>query len=168
MKMTRNWLILSSAALAIATTPGTAAQASSDALRACRAETDDARRLACYDREVDRIGQEQATRAAESPPVLTPEDQFGRTDMMAHEESERRNKESRELGELITTCTEIWTRSDGLMVFTLENGQVWKQNAPDPFFRLKAGEKVKIQPAALGSFLLSGSSKRSTRVARVK
>ncbi len=34
--------------------------------------------------------------------------------------------------------------------------------------RLKTGDKVKIQPAALGSFLMSGPSKRSTRVTRVQ
>jgi hypothetical protein len=41
-------------------------------------------------------------------------------------------------------------------------------NRPDPFFRIKTGDKVRIQPAALGSFLLSGPSKRSTRVSRTK
>lgn len=161
-------IVLSCVVALFAIPPVAAAQNQDVALRACRAEPDDARRLACYDREMDRIGKEQATVAAESPPVLTPEEQFGRTGAMARDESDRKNKETRDLGELIATVTEIWTRSDGLMVYTLDNGQVWKQNAPDPHFRLKAGEKVKIQPAAMNSFLLSGPSKRSTRVSRLK
>ena len=161
--------IVQSCVVALFAIPLVAAAQNQDvALRACRAEPDDARRLGCYDREMDRIGKEQATVAAESPPVLTPEEQFGRTGAMAREESDRKDQETRNLGELIATVTEIWTRSDGLMVFTLDNGQVWKQNAPDSHFRLKSGERVKIQPAAMSSFLLSGPSKRSTRVSRLK
>lgn len=168
MTMTGKRMILWCVAVMFTIPPVAVAEDPGGALRACRAEADDTRRLACYDREMDRIGQKQATLDAETPPALTPEEQFGRTGKMASEETERRNKETRDLGELVATCTEIWTRSDGLMVFTLENGQVWKQNAPDAFFRLKAGDKVKIQPAAMNSFLLSGPSKRSTRVSRVK
>lgn len=147
-------------------------------LRACRAEVDDAKRLACYDREVDRLGTQaasagaapaaSATPAAPAAPALTPEERFGRTGAMTRDEADRKDQESRGLAELHATVTEIWTRADGLMVFTLDNGQIWKQVRPDSLFRLKAGEKVKIQPAALGSFLLSGPSKRSTRVSRVK
>jgi hypothetical protein len=145
------------------------AEEAEPALRACRAEVDDARRLVCYDREMDRIGKTPDPAAA---PVETektsPEERFGRSGALAREEIDRKNDESRELGELLATVTEIWTRSDGLMVLTLDNGQVWSQNRPDPFFRIKTGDQVKIQPAAMGSFLLSGPSKRSTRVSRTK
>lgn len=134
-------------------------------LRTCRSEPDDAKRLACYDREADRLGTQAAPPAA---PPLTPEERFGRTGAMIRDESDRKEQESRELGELRATVTEIWTRADGLMVLTLDNGQIWKQVRPDSAFRLKAGEKIRIQPAALGSYLLSGESKRSTRVSRVK
>jgi len=57
---------------------------------------------------------------------------------------------------------------DGLMTFTLDNGQVWRQNTPDSKFHLKEGDRVKIQPGSLKSFILSGPSKKSTRVTRVK
>lgn len=138
-------------------------------LRACRSEADDAKRLACYDREVDRPGTLAASPgAAPAAPALTPEERFGRTGAMNREQTERRKDEPRQLGTLNATVTEIWTRADGLMVLTLDNGQIWRQIRPDSLFRLKAGEKVKIQPAALGSFLLSGPTKRSTRVSRVK
>ncbi len=166
-----------------------AARASGDAdaaLIACRAETDDSRRLACYDRAMDRelaavlpaaprATPQAAPQAAppaapptEAPTVLTAEEKFGREGAMAREETEQREQESRALGELQAKVTGIWTRSDGLMVVTLDNGQVWKQNRPEGFFRLKAGDTVKIQPAALGSFLMTGPSKRSTRVTRVR
>ena len=95
------------------------------------------------------------------------EEQFGRRGTLAREEKDRERNQARQ-GELTATVREIWTRSDGLMVMTLDNGQVWSQNAPDPFFRLKNGDKVKIQPASMGSYLLSGPAKRATRVTRTK
>lgn len=137
-------------------------------LTACRSEVDDTKRLACYDREVDRLGTQAASPgAAPAAPTLTPEERFGNTGAMNREEADRKKMEPRQLSELNATVTEIWTRADGLMVLTLDNGQIWKQVRPDSLFRLKVGEKVKIQPAALGSFLLSGPTKRSTRVSRV-
>lgn len=142
-----------------------AAEDTGAALRTCRSERDDVKRLACYDREADRLGTQAAPPAA---PPLTPEERFGRTGAMNREDADRKAQESRELGELRATVAEIWTRADGLMVLTLDNGQIWKQVRPDSVFRLKTGEKVRIQPAALGSYLLSGESKRSTRVSRVK
>jgi hypothetical protein len=150
-----------------------AAQDAAQVLQGCRAEADDARRLACYDRAMDRAAETSKPAATNQPvaasaPEPTPEERFGRTGAMAREEIERKSEESRELGELTATVTEIWTRSDGLMAFTLDNGQTWSMNRPDSLFRIKNGDKVKIQPAALGSFLLSGPSKRSTRVTRTK
>ncbi len=168
------WLLPWFAMMSVASPAGAADDADA-ALRACRAETDDARRLACYDREMDRIAGEPAATAAAPPAppaaplaVRTAEERFGREGAITRKEADRQEQESRELGVLQATVMEIWTRSDGLMVFTLDNGQVWTQNRPDSFFRLKAGDTVKIQPAALNSFLLSGPSKRSTRVSRLK
>lgn len=156
--------LLASLALFSALPFAAAAKEAESPLKACRAETDDVRRLACYDREVDRLA--DAPQPAEAP-VLTPEEQFGRRGTLAREEVDREREEIRQ-GELTALITEVWTRSDGLMVMTLDNGQVWAQNRPDSLFRIKTGDKVKIQPASMGSYLLSGPSKRSTRVTRTK
>lgn len=145
-----------------------AADGTPAALRACRAMADDDARLACYDREADRVAALPAAEAEPAAPALSPEERFGRRGAIAREEEDREKAEMRELGEMHATVTEIWTRSDGLMRISLDNGQVWSQNRPDPFFRLKTGEKVKIQPAALGSFLMSTPAKRSTRVTRIQ
>jgi len=165
----RRWLVPVIAA-ALSLPLQAAADDAQTALRTCRAEPDDARRLACYDREMDRAGNAPMPVAAASAeaPELSPEQRFGRRGSMTREEADRKEQESRELGELTATVVEIWTRSDGLTVMTLDNGQVWAQSRPDPFFRIKNGDRVKIQPAALGSFLLSGPSKRSTRVTRTR
>jgi hypothetical protein len=164
-------------ALAIAVPAAAGAQDRDAALQACRAETDDAHRLACYDRVFPRPERQpeaagRAPAAAPATPAAAPEstaeERFGRGGAMIREESDRKDKESRDLGELNATVTGIKTRSDGLMVITLDNGQVWTQNRPDSFFRLKTGDPIKIEPAALNSYLMSGPSKRSTRVSRLK
>jgi hypothetical protein len=151
------------------------------ALRACRALLDDAERLACYDREIDRATEKSvpAETAAQVPPPSAPapapaeepasaEDRFGRDRAIENEQRERVHKESRELGELKALVESIETRIDGLMTITLDNGQVWRQSRPDSLFRLKAGDAVTIQPGALKSYLMTGPSNRSTRVARIK
>lgn len=178
MKMMGRRMVLTCVAAMLAIPSIAAAEDAGALLRACRGEKDDTKRLACYDREIDRVdGQPvagstasaaSATPAAPAAPEPTAEERFGHTGAMNREEADRKKEEPRQLSELHATVTEIWTRADGLMVLTLDNGQIWKQIRPDSHFRLKAGEKVKIQPAALGSFLLSGPSKRSTRVSRVK
>jgi len=174
--------------LILATTPALAATDISAAVRACRAETDDARRLACYDRVTDgaraaaptaaatpKSAAPVAAAAAPSAPAAAPvaaaasaEDNFGRERQVAAEEQKRQQDAARSLGELEASVTGIETRMDGLMTFTLDNGQVWRQNTPDSKFHLKEGDRVKIQPGSLKSFILSGPSKKSTRVTRVK
>lgn len=57
--------------------------------------------------------------------------------------------------------------SDGHMVFTLDNDQVWRQiEAVDML--VQPGEAVSISRAMLGSFWLKMSSARGCRVTRVR
>jgi len=172
-----------------ATLPAAAADESRAELSACRSLADDAQRLACYDRAVGRwLAQPAVQKPAAAPPAAaapaataaagaaapaaaaaaTAEDNFGRDRVIAAEESKRREQEARAAGELNATVTALETRMDGLMTITLDNGQVWRQSRPDSMFRLKVGDPVKIQPGSLKSFILSGPSKRSTRVSRVQ
>lgn len=169
--MHRQWNVVSLIAALLAIPAAALAEDAGNEVKACRSEPDDAHRLACYDRAVERMHEGDASTAAgpvAAEPALSPEERFGRTGAMTRAESDRKENQARELDELEASVTEVWTRSDGLMSITLDNGQVWKQNRPDPFFRIRIGDKVKIQPAALGSFLLSGPSNRSTRVTRTK
>ena len=159
----------------------------SSAVKACRAESDDARRLACYDRAAGResgaapAAATTAAAAAAAPAATAPvaasagpaqpprsEDNFGRERQLAHEEDKKREEASRAVGELRASIISIETRMDGLMTFTLDNGQVWRQNRPDSRFSIKQGDAVLIQPGSLNSFILSGPNKKSTRVTRVK
>jgi hypothetical protein len=156
-------------------------------LDTCRSLANDAERLACYDRAAGRILAQPVTpapapaaaaaaapaaaaTAAANAPASTPgaADNFGRERVLAAEEAKRQEQETREIGELSANVTDIDTRMDGLMTITLDNGQVWRQTRPDSMFRLKTGDRVKIQPGAMKSFILSGPTKKSTRVSRVQ
>jgi hypothetical protein len=147
------------------------------AVKACRAESDDARRLACYDRAAGRgsVAAPEAPAPSAAPagpaqpaPAARSEDNFGRERQLAHEEDKKREEATREVGELRASIISIETRMDGLMTFTLDNGQVWRQNRPDSRFSIKQGDVILIQPGSLNSFILSGPNKKSTRVTRVK
>jgi hypothetical protein len=191
--------LVTSLFFALTALPTFAAEGLGEAMRACQAEADDARRLACYDRVTGRAQPKptvasaapkasapaaapKPTPAAAAPSVAAPtaaatvatpaastaEENFGRERAMAAEEERRKTEESRELGELSALVTDIDTRMDGLRTITLDSGQVWRQNTPDSKFRLNAGDRVRIQPGSLKSFILSGPTNRSTRVTRVK
>ena len=150
------------------------------AVNACRAEADDARRLACYDRAVGRATNTvpATTPAAAATPApapapapaapAKPEDSFGRERQIAYEEDQKRAEATRDVGELQATIVGLEKRMDGLMTFTFDNGQVWRQVRPDSKFSIKKGDAIRIQPGSLGSFILSGPTKKSTRVTRVK
>jgi hypothetical protein len=58
-------------------------------------------------------------------------------------------------------------RSNGALVISLDNDQVWMQNQPTEYFPLKVGDAVEIRSAALGSFMMFAPSKRATRVTRI-
>jgi hypothetical protein len=155
-----------------------AAEDIGDAVKACRAEADDARRLACYDLAAGRTGDVAAgsapaapagaTAAAPATAAAKPEDNFGRERQLAREEDKEREAATRAVGELRAAIVAIEKRIDGLMTFTLDNGQVWRQNRPDSMFSIKQGDAVLIQPGSLNSFILSGPNKKSTRVTRIK
>lgn len=168
---------------AVAAVPALAAEDLADAIRACRSEADDARRLACYDRaagaggaalEAPAAATAAAPAAAAAPVAPAPaaaapsEDDFGRERQMEYEEEQKRSEASRAVGELESSITAIEKRIDGLMTFTLDNGQVWRQVRPDSRFSIKEGDAIRIQPGSLGSYILSGPTKKSTRVTRVK
>jgi hypothetical protein len=168
--MSANWVRLSVlTALLMVVVPESSARDLSAGLEKCRAEKDDTRRLACYDGLSAEPGDQLAKAGAETADTpKSSEEQFGYEGALAREESDRAKEEARGLGRLEATVTGISTRGDNTLVVTLDNGQVWTQNRPDAFFRLKVGEKISIEPGVLGSFLMISPHKRTARVSRQK
>jgi hypothetical protein len=129
------------------------ADALHDELRVCRDLPDDDARLICT---------VVATGAAVD---LSQEDLFGKTgDEVGRTVEEATGSER--IDSLSATVTKLQQYSYGKVLITLDNGQLWKQ-IDTSNLRLRAGDAVVIERAALGSFMLKKQgSKRSMRVSR--
>ena len=152
-----------------------AAAPAAPGIESCPKIADDKQRLACFDREFARL--QQPSKAAEPPPAalvaptaaatqLTPEQRMGLT---SEQILQRQNSPSApDLKELTVKIQEVWANSTGRGLFSLENGQIWRQVEPDPNFRVKPGDTVHITKGALGSYFMSVNAHMSTRVTRTK
>jgi hypothetical protein len=167
-------VLVTGIALQASAEPNATASAVPASLRACAEEKDDAQRLACFDREIARLGGSQTSDSAERAPApaaakLTPEERFGRQGgAVALEQSKREKATTPAIKELTATVVALSTRAYGEIVMTLDNGQVWSQTTYDQHFSCKVQDKVTIRAGVLGSFTLYAPSGRSTRVTRLR
>lgn len=121
----------------------------------CVTESDGARRLACYDKAMQR---------PDNTP--TPEQRFGLTpgQVLQKQHLEAPPKD------LTSQVVSVGRSSQGVRL-TLANGQVWTAQSPsEPDLSIEVGDTVTVSRAVLGSFLLSTSrsGNRSMRVNRLK
>lgn len=152
-------------------------------LVACAQQPADGDRLACYDREVAKLlaesmtelpGGEGAATAGSAALTGTPtpaerDPQPDAATLVAEFGIEARHEQDRErLSELHAAIASIDTSSTGKRTFTLDNGQVWAEQSATRRLKLNEGDKIRIEPASLGSFRLFGNGKLSTRVERVR
>jgi len=178
----------------IAMTAGTAlAPTSSPALSACSQETDAAKRLACFDRASGAGSPPAAVAPAAVAPAVTapavtapavsapadatpaavapvvapaaaaatpPADTFGLS-----EAKEDKKKEKEQSVEARVASVERGPR--GLMVMTLDNGQVWQQSDPKAI-GIKPGASVKITRLLFGSYWARISGTEGTSVKRLR
>jgi hypothetical protein len=122
-------------------------------LRACTQEHDDGRRLACFDRETVALPSQDR----EQKQVRASQPEFGLIDKP---NDARPQKETERLAA-------VTQRPHGALVFSLENGQLWKAT-DQQYFPMHVGDSVTIHAGALGSFWLSAAgSNRTVRVTRV-
>jgi hypothetical protein len=164
--------------------PAVTVAASTAAIESCTKLTDDKERLACFDKEVaaqiahESRGAADAARPAPpasaptassgsaTPPKLTAEQKMG----LAPERIQKLEAPADAAAPLKTLTANIQgvrTDADGREVFTLENGQVWRQVELEPRFTVHPGDTVKIERGVFGSFFLSANVHSNTRVTRV-
>ena len=147
-----------------------AAYASTDGdLASCRTITEDAARLACYDKLPDQPTPGLATVVPVAPSAAaaspSPETLFGR-DTVESEDMVRRAAGISRLDEVTSRVSGVEKNPLGKLVLSLDNGQVWVQ-LDSSTFRVESGDVVRIRRAALGSYLLTGTGgKRTIRVRR--
>jgi hypothetical protein len=124
-----------------------------EGLRHCANETDQAKRLSCFD-----------SLAAALPKVEA--DQFGLTADIAHKRDpvvERPPVEETLTG----TIKAMHTAPRGELVFVLNNQQVWIQAEVNTRIQFAVGETVHIEHGAMGSLWLTVDKARKTKVKRI-
>jgi hypothetical protein len=122
----------------------------------CVTEIDDLRRLACYDKAMQR--------PASGP---TPEQRFGLTPGQVLEKQHLESPPK----DLTSQVVAVSRSSQGVVRLTLANGQVWTAQSPsEPDLSIEVGDSVTLTRAVLGSFLLTSArtGNRSMRVNRLK
>jgi hypothetical protein len=158
-------LLLVGCSLAAAA-PVILAQTIPASVSACAGETDDARRLACYDREMAR---ELARLQTSAPPAAKPEDEFGLSERERRKQVEERAPERpAKLQKLVAAVDRVSSDAAGLAVIELANGQVWRQTEQVNGFYINSGESVTITPGALTSFWVKVDSRPPAHVRRVR
>jgi biotin carboxyl carrier protein len=173
--MTRTLLLILVAAFVAR--PALADESIEDKLRACANETDDAARLACFDKATkpakppapvaaeatptpaaEPVAAEAAPTPAPAPtPAVDPVADFGND-----------AKKEDEITEISATVVEVRKRTRGQYVVTLDNGQVWTEKDAEPYLRIKVGDTIRIKRVAMGGYRLVGRGNRATAVVRVE
>lgn len=157
-------------------------------LQACTEETDTARRLECFDREMARL-----RAAPESPPApaATPEPVVAETTPVAAVPAPAAKSEETApssvaatmassadddfgmpdegLEQISATVVNIMKRPYGEMVILLDNGQIWEQKHRDNRFRLKVGDDFTVSEGLISGYrLTAGGRNHSIQVERLK
>jgi DNA primase large subunit len=146
--------------------------ASIEKLSACRAITDGAARLACFDREVAAFDTAVRDRKVA---VIDQEDMrktrrtlFGialpRVKLFGDAEDG-----TPEIKEVTATIKATSQGEGGRIVFTLEDGAIWAQTDDYPvFYSVNAGQKVTLKRASFGSYFADFEKSVTVRAKRLR
>ena len=152
-------------------------------IRQCAAESDDTRRLACYDRQFRVLDaraatpvQPRATAAAQPatvlgatppvPPAATAEQRFGMNGQV--ERSNPTTQQAPKIEQLTGRIAAIGYKPRGESIIKLENGQVWEEADGEEPVNLKVGDEVTIDTGLMGAYWLRFGKHGSVRVKRTR
>ena len=143
------------------------------ALLACRNISDAAARLACFDREAAALAPAPrasgaAPTAVRPAPALDPQQQFGLPERAVAAKEVAAGTRAADATKIEARLVEIVPAVDGRAVFTLDNGQVWRQLSQEGDLLAKQGDAVTISRGLLGSYWLALKSKRGCKVTRLR
>jgi len=138
----------------------------------CRQIEDPEARLACFDREVDRVYQARESKdlviADREQMKETRKGLFGFTLPKIGIFGGGDDDKEEEISEITTTITSFGRMSNGRAIFTVEGGARWMQTDNIPVLGSPdAGDSVVIETAAMGSYKAKIGKKRAIRVKRV-
>jgi hypothetical protein len=153
-----------------ASVPLATAQDSLANIRRCAAEPDDARRLACYDRQF-RVLDANPPPAPKVAPVPPPEDPAAAERSFGMNGQVERNNPAGQpprLQKLTGRIAATWYKAHGETVIRLENGQVWEEADGEPTITLKVGSEVTIDTGVMGAYWLLYGRSGGVRVKRTR
>jgi hypothetical protein len=159
-------------------------------LLACRALSDSAARLACFDRETAGWAIAPAAVVSAAPaaapesssafatanvsapgnaaPVLDARQTFGLNDSAIAAQEAAAGARPQKLTKIEARIVGLSLTGEGRTLFTLDDAQVWRQieSEADPLAKL--GDSVTISRGMLGSYWLQLKSRRGCKVTRVR
>ncbi|GAA0638065.1 hypothetical protein [Brevundimonas lenta] len=138
-------------------------------LVACRAVTDNAARLACYDAAAGAL--DSAERQGEVVVIDRAQVNETQRQLFGFEMPSLPrlfgNAAAAQIDSIETTLQSASLAGDGHWVFRLADGGVWRQIDSEPVrFRNRAGQEVRVRKASLGSYMLTVDGSRAVRVRR--
>lgn len=143
-------------------------------LLACREIRAPAARLACYDRTAaalePRVG---APRASTTPLIvpprpLDPKKTFGLPEGVVINKEIAAGMRAPAVREITARLVGLSRAGDRRMIFTLSNGQVWRQLLPQGGLLVRVGDEVRISRGWLGSYWLKLPSGSDCKVDRLR
>jgi len=161
--------LLSFGAGAWAQTPAPGTAGAIKALSACRAETKDAARLACYDRaaagllDAERAGEVVVVDRAQANAARRQAFGFNLPSLNFLSQGARSPK----LDRVELTLARVTTAPGGKLILRTEDGQVWRQTdtvslGSPP----RRGSKLVVRSAVLGSYFMNIDGQTAIRVRR--
>lgn len=143
----------------------------SQQLEQCRDVANDLQRLACYDKMNTAAAgayvkttsdRENTVQTVNVAPVAPTKEEFGL------ERKAEAAKQEVEIKNLELKLQSVETNRQDLMIFTFDNGQVWRQTSKE-FFTATPGRTYIIERGFFGSFFINKKgSNRKTKVLREK
>jgi hypothetical protein len=109
-----------------------------------------------------------ASTAVRRAPVLDPQQQFGLPERAVAAKEVAAGTRSADATKIEAHLAGIAPAVDGRAVFTLDNGQVWRQLSTEADLLAKQGDAVTISRGLLGSYWLALKSKRGCKVTRLR
>jgi hypothetical protein len=141
---------------------GAAASELPEALKPCVAMRRDSERLACFDRAVSAIESGETDAAA-----MSPENLFGSNAEVTESSAKSDNKRD-ELKQISGSVAYTRRTDDGMIVLTLDNGQVWRQQDANVTLTVEPGDAVTVVRASMGTFRITDKRGRSARFKRLR
>ncbi|HEX6398363.1 MAG TPA: hypothetical protein VFZ95_13135 [Steroidobacteraceae bacterium] len=145
--------------------PGAASAAElPEAFQPCVSLRRDAERLACFDRAAALIQAGRTDASGTSPEAL-----FGTNADVAQPSSPENSDTKRdELKQISASVASTRRTGDGMIVVTLDNGQVWRQQDANVTLTIDAGDAVTVMRASMGTFRITDKRGRSARFKRLQ